>query len=133
MGGLATPRCASLEGDQLIDLPLRDGLHLATAVLPQPGVDVLSGGCAPLVLGAQPALTGHQSGHGRGVGHQDTGSVRQLNLSLVAADLLNDHGVESLTTHLRYQRTQQPAKGVLCQCWNWFFLAHRVAVGQVVW
>jgi len=67
----------------------------APAVLPQPCVDVLAGGGAPLLGGADPTLARHQGGNGSHVGEQDAGPVCQLNLSLVAADLLNDHGVPS--------------------------------------
>jgi len=68
-------------------------LNGAAAVLPYPGIDVLGCGGAPLVSGANPTLTRHQGGNGGHVGEQNAGSVCQLNLSLVAADLLNDHGV----------------------------------------
>lgn len=133
MGGLATPLCASLEGDQLIDLPLRDGLHLAATVLSQPAVNVLARGDAVKLFSPEPALTRHQGSYGGAVGEQNLRTVSQADVGAADGDLLELHGVESLATPIRYQRTQQPAKGVLCQCWNWFFLAHRVAVGQMVW
>ena len=88
------PLVDGLEGDQLIQIPLGHGLsvdHVAVRLLADPGVDVLGGGGAPLVLGADPTLTRHQGGNGGRVGEQHTGAVRQLDLGLVAADLLNEH------------------------------------------
>ena len=81
------------ECHQLVQIPLWHSLNGAAAVLADPGVDVLGGGGAPLVGGADPPLPRHQGGDGGHVGVQDAGPVCQLNLSLVAADLLNDHGV----------------------------------------
>jgi len=68
-------------------------LNGAATVLPQPGVDVLRGGGAPLVSGADPPFARHKGGNGGRVGVQDAGPVCQLHFGLVAADLLNDHGV----------------------------------------
>jgi len=68
-------------------------LNGAAAILADPGVNVLGGGGTPLVSGADPPLTRHQGGNGGHVGEQDAGPVCQLHFRLVAADLLNDHGV----------------------------------------
>ena len=83
---------APLERHQLVQIPLRHTLNGAAAVLRQPGIDMLGGGGAPLVGGADPTLARHQGGNGGHVGEQDAGPVCQLDLGLVAADLLNDHG-----------------------------------------
>ena len=81
------------ECHQLIQIPLWHSLNGTATVLPQPGIDMLGGGGAPLVSGADPPFARHQGSDRGHVGEQDAGPVCQLNLSLVAADLLDDHGV----------------------------------------
>ncbi len=65
---------------------------IGALMLPQPGVDVLCGGGAPLLGGPHPTLTWHDGGDGLIIGEQDAGPIGKGHLSLVAADLLDFHG-----------------------------------------
>ena len=81
------------EGNQFVDLPLINGGNAVQAphLVKQPAVDVLGGGGAPLVSGANPSPP-RDAGSNRGhVGDQDLSPVSEHDLGLVAADLLDDH------------------------------------------
>ncbi len=82
------------EGDELVDLPLINGGDAIgpTDLVEQPLVDVLAGGGAPLVSGADPTATRDASSDWGGVGNQDLSAICQHHFGHVAADLLNEHG-----------------------------------------
>ena len=95
-GVLCVVDLASIQGGgsechQLIQIPLWHGGNVATTILCQPAVDVLAGGHAPFLLGADPSLARHQSGNGRLVGEQHAGAVCQFNFGAGDGNLLEAH------------------------------------------